>query len=50
MLDKLLFGKNYPIYKVEEINNKIIAINARIFFNKLGGSLSDFVCTAPVEA
>lgn len=24
MLDKLLFGKNYPIYKVEEINNKII--------------------------
>ena len=24
MLDKLLFGKNYPIYKVEEINDKII--------------------------
>ena len=24
MLDKLLFGENYPIYKVEEINNKII--------------------------
>ncbi len=24
MLDKLLFGEKYPIYKVEEINNKII--------------------------
>lgn len=24
MLDKLLFGKNYPIYKVEENSNKII--------------------------
>lgn len=24
MLDKLLFGENYPIYNVEEINNKII--------------------------
>ena len=24
MLDKLLFGENYPIYKIEEINDKII--------------------------
>lgn len=24
MLDKLLFGENYPIYKIEEISNKII--------------------------
>ena len=24
MLDKLLFGENYPIYNVEENNNKII--------------------------
>ena len=24
MLDKLLFGENYPIYKVEENSNKII--------------------------
>lgn len=24
MLDKLLFGESYPIYKIEEINNKIV--------------------------
>lgn len=24
MLDKLLFGKNYPIYKLKENSNKII--------------------------